>query len=192
MVRVCCVVNYKEMRKKKNNLEVRARNASWNLLEERLLNLDELGRFRHIENLFNLTEEHHLFLRASFGPVLEQATDHLLCEWGILLKKLDNTVGQLGVVERQALDLVQRQQDLDQKLLVFHLQRQGESIDNATHTHTQTSRNQHEKYIYTHTNCQFWLKDWLPPENLQKLADTVKVFRLINESASGEQYEGQN
>jgi hypothetical protein len=50
---------------------------------------------------------------------------------------------------------VQRQQDLDQKLLVFHLQRQGESIDNATHTHTQTSRNKHEKYIYTHTNCQF-------------------------------------
>ena len=148
MVRVCCVVNYKEMRKKKN-LEVRARNASWNLLEERLLNLDELGRFRHIENLFNLTEEHHLFLRASFGPVLEQATDHLLCEWGILLKKLDNTVGQLGVVERQALDLVQRQQDLDQKLLVFHLQRQGESIDNATHTHKRQETNM--KNTFTHT-----------------------------------------
>jgi len=35
------------------------------------------------------------------------------------------------MVERQALDLVQRQQDLDQKLLVLHLQRQGETVDDT-------------------------------------------------------------
>lgn len=112
-------------------LEVRARNASRNLFKKRFLDFDELGRFRHIENLFYLTEKHHFFLRASFGPVLEQATDHLLRERGILLKKLYDTIGQLGVVERQALDLVQRQQDLDQKLLVLQLQWQSEPINNA-------------------------------------------------------------
>jgi hypothetical protein len=60
------------------------------------------------------------------------------------------------VVERQALDLVQGQQDLDQKLLVFHLQRQGESIDNATHKRKVTNM---KKTLTHHANCQFWLED---------------------------------
>jgi len=56
-----------------------AGDTSWNLLEERLLDFDKLGRLRHIENLLNLAEEHDLFLWARFGPVLEQAPNHLFC-----------------------------------------------------------------------------------------------------------------
>jgi hypothetical protein len=51
---------------------------------------------------------------------------------------------------------VQGQQDLDQKLLVFHLQRQGESIDNATHKRKVTNM---KKTLTHHANCQFWLED---------------------------------
>ena len=54
----------------------------------------------------------NLFLRAGLGPVLEEAADDLLGQRRVLLEELDDAVGQLGVVQRQALDLVQRQQHL--------------------------------------------------------------------------------
>ena len=100
-----------------------AGNTTRYLLEERLLDLDELGRLRHVEDLLDLAEKHDLLLRARLGPVLEQAADHLLRQRRVLLQELDDAVGQLGVIQRQTLDLVQRQQHLDQELLVFGLQR---------------------------------------------------------------------
>ena len=130
---------------------MRAGHAARNLLEQRLLDLDELGGFSHVEDLLDLAEEHDLLLRARLGPVLEQAADHLLRQRRVLLQELDDAVGQLGVVQRQALDLVQRKQDLDQKLLVLHLERQGKAVDDAA-------------------------------EDLQQLAHSVKVLRLVDEA----------
>ena len=154
-----------------------AGNTTGNLLEEGLLDFDELRRFRHVEDLFDLAEEHDLLLRACLRPVLEQAADDLLRQGWILLQELDDAVGQLGVVERQALDLVQWQQDLDQKLLVLHLQRQGESVDNAGQLGKGPVSPLHQSQTLRH--------DLLPPKNLQQLAHTIKVFRLVNESVDG-------
>lgn len=41
-------------------LEVRAGDAGCDLFEERLLHPDELRRLDHIQDLFNLPQEHHL------------------------------------------------------------------------------------------------------------------------------------
>lgn len=41
-------------------LEVRAGDASGDLLEERLLDANELRRLDHVQDLLDLSEEHHL------------------------------------------------------------------------------------------------------------------------------------
>jgi hypothetical protein len=71
----------------------------------------------------------HLFLRARLWPVLEQPLDDLLREGGVLLQKLHYAVGELRVVERQASHLVQRDQHLDEELLVLGLEGQRKSVD---------------------------------------------------------------
>ena len=73
----------------------------------------------------------HLFLRARFGPELQQAFYDLFREVGVLFQELDHTVGQLGVVEAETADFVQRDEDLAQELLVLQLQGKGEAVDNA-------------------------------------------------------------
>ena len=73
----------------------------------------------------------YLLLWARLGPELQQAFDDLFSEGCIFLKDLDDTVGQLGVVEREAAHLVKRYQHLAQELFVFRLQRQGEAVDDA-------------------------------------------------------------
>lgn len=86
------------------HLEVWARDAGGDLLEERLLDPDELGRLDHVQDLLDLAQKHdleattrdssaqktrkrrpalrdvgaaHLLLRARFGPILEQPSDDL-------------------------------------------------------------------------------------------------------------------
>ena len=73
----------------------------------------------------------YLFLAACFWPVLEQSAADRLGERGVLLEELHHAVGQLRVVQREALDLVQRQQNLYQELLVLSLQRQRKTVDDA-------------------------------------------------------------
>lgn len=41
-------------------LEVRAGDASGNLFEQRLLDADELRRLDHVQDLLDLSKEHHL------------------------------------------------------------------------------------------------------------------------------------
>ena len=41
-------------------LEMRTRDTFSNLLEERLLDLDELGGLDHVQNLLDLAQKHHL------------------------------------------------------------------------------------------------------------------------------------
>ena len=91
---------------------MRAGDALGDLLEERLLNLDELSGLDHVENLLDLAQEHHLLLRAGLWPELEQSLDDLLGEGGVLLQELHHAVRQLRVVQRQTPNLVQRDQNL--------------------------------------------------------------------------------
>ena len=57
----------------------------------------------------------YLLLGASLWPELEQALDDLLGEGGVLLQELHHAVRQLRVVQRQAPNLVQRDQNLKRK-----------------------------------------------------------------------------
>ena len=62
---------------------------------------------------------------------MEGASAHWFCERGILLKKLDNAVGQLGMVAAQRLHLVERDEHTQQEHPVLLLQREGKPIDDA-------------------------------------------------------------
>lgn len=116
-----------------------------NLSEQWLLDFDKLRRIYDVKNLFNFSQEHDFLLRARFGPEFKQATDDRLRQSGILFEKLYNTVSQLCMVQWQAFDLVQRQQNLDQKLFVFGFKWQSKTIDyaeNRIHTHIRTELQQ--------------------------------------------------
>ena len=95
------------------HLEVRTGDALGQLSEQRHLHLLELCRLDDVEDLLQLVEKHDLLGAVDLGPEPEQTADDWLGEGGILLQKLDHTVGQLGVVDGQAAHLVQRQQDLE-------------------------------------------------------------------------------
>merc|ERR1711884_328402 len=97
------------------NLEVWAGNTFGNLFKQRFLDFDKLSRFDDIKYLLDLAQEHDLLLGAGLGPELEQPLDDLLGEGGVLLQELHHAVGQLGVVQRQAPNLVQRDQNLKKK-----------------------------------------------------------------------------
>ena len=87
---------------------MRTGNTARYLLEKRFLNFDKLGGLGDVEDLFDFAEEHDLLLGARLGPVLEQAADDFLRQRGVLLEKLNDAVGQLSVIQRQTLHLVQR------------------------------------------------------------------------------------
>lgn len=97
-------------------------NASRYLPKQRLLDPRELRRFYHVQHLLDLAEEHDLLLTARLRPVLQEAPDDRLRQRGVLLEELDYAVGELRVIQRQALDLVQRDEHLHQELLVLALQ----------------------------------------------------------------------
>ena len=56
---------------------------------------------------------------------------HWFCESGILLKKLNNAVSQLGMIAAQGLHLVQWDEHTQQEQSVLLLQREGKPIDDA-------------------------------------------------------------
>lgn len=111
------------------HLEVLATHAPRELGEERLHDLLEFGGLDDVEDLFNLVEEHDLLGRVDLGPVLEQAGDDLLREARVLLEELDDAVRELGVVQREALDLVQRDQAPCEERLVLVLERERKAVD---------------------------------------------------------------
>jgi hypothetical protein len=102
------------------------------LVEQGLLDLCKFGRIHDFENVFHFVQEHDLFGTVDLRPVSEQAQNDLLCEGGILLEELYDTVCQLRVIHAQALDLVQRYQDSGQEKLVLLLQWQSETIDDRS------------------------------------------------------------
>lgn len=59
------------------------------------------------------------------------AATHRLGEAGVLLQELHHTVGQLGVVADQRLDLVQRDEHSQKELFVLLLQRQSKPVDDT-------------------------------------------------------------
>jgi len=77
----------------------------------------------------------YLLLAACLGPELKQSSTNGFREGWILLEELHHAVGQLCVVQWQALDLVQWDQDFDQKLFVFNFQGQRKAIDDAATIH---------------------------------------------------------
>jgi hypothetical protein len=54
---------------------------------------------------------------------------YIFSQGRILLQKLDDTIGQLGVIHAQALHLVHGEKNASQEELMFLLERQGEAVD---------------------------------------------------------------
>lgn len=54
-------------------LEVRAGDTGCDLLEERLLDPDELGRLDHVQDLLDLAQKHHLDAKTRSGAVARLA-----------------------------------------------------------------------------------------------------------------------
>ena len=86
----------------------------------------------------------------------------MLCERGVLFEELDNAVGQLGVVKGEASNLVQGDQHLAQKLLMFGLQRQGEAVNDAAENFQK----------FTHAIKMFSFID--EPKNNKVILDTIR------------------
>lgn len=63
------------------------------LLEQWDLDFLEFCGIGDVQNFFDLVQEHHLLWRVDLGPVLEQPQHNFFGERGILLQKLDDTVG---------------------------------------------------------------------------------------------------
>ena len=101
------------------------------LVEQWHHHLLKLRRLNHVQDLFQLVKEHNLLGRVYLGPVPQQVQDDLLRQTGVLLQELDDAVGQLRVVNRQGLNLVQRHQNLQQEDLVLFFEWQGESVDDG-------------------------------------------------------------
>jgi hypothetical protein len=54
-----------------------AGNTPSNLCEQRSLDLNKLGWLNHVQNLFNLVQEHDLLGTVDLGPEPQQAMDNL-------------------------------------------------------------------------------------------------------------------
>ena len=105
-------------------------NTSRELLEERHDDLRELCRINHVENFFNFIEEHDFLRRVDLWPKLEQSEEHLLRETRVLLEELHHAIRELGMIERQALHLVQRDEHTSEEDFMLFLQWCSETIDN--------------------------------------------------------------
>ena len=102
---------------------MRTRDAFGELLEEWHHDLLELDGLDDVEYLLEFVEEHDLLGTVRLGPELEQAADDLLGETGILFEELDDAVGELRMIDAEQLGFVQRQEHLDEKVLVLVLER---------------------------------------------------------------------
>ena len=59
------------------NLEMRASDRFRELLEQRYLDLGELGRVHDLEDVFHLVQVHNLLRTVGLGPIAQQTKDHL-------------------------------------------------------------------------------------------------------------------
>ncbi len=114
------------------DLEVLAVDAALELLEEGHFDLDKLGRLDDVEDLFDLVEEHDFLGRVDLGPVAEEAEEDLLGERAVLLEELDDAVGELRMVEGEALDLVEWDEDAGEEGLVLLLERKRKAVDDGS------------------------------------------------------------
>lgn len=85
------------------HLEVGTGHALGELSEQRHLDLLELGRLDHVEDLLQLVEEHDLLGTVDLGPEPQETADDWLGEGGILLQELDHTVSQQEEMTRPRL-----------------------------------------------------------------------------------------
>jgi hypothetical protein len=112
-------------------LEVLTVDAPRQLLEQRFHDLLKLLRFHDVQNLFNLVEEHDLLGRVDLGPIPQETHHDLFRQRSVLFQELDDTVCELGMVERQRLGLVQGDEDPGEESLVFFLERECEPVDDG-------------------------------------------------------------
>mmetsp|Transcript_21723 Transcript_21723/g.59364 ORF Transcript_21723/g.59364 Transcript_21723/m.59364 type:complete len:270 (+) Transcript_21723:203-1012(+) len=113
-------------------LEVGAGDAERQAPEELLLHAVKLRRLRELERFLEHVEEEHLLGRDRQRPVAQHRRDYVVGQARVLLDVLCHAVGELLVEGRERLDLVQRNQRLDQEVLVLGLQGQSEAIDDAS------------------------------------------------------------
>lgn len=99
------------------------------LLEQRFHDFLKLLRFHDVQNLFDFIEEHDLLGRVDLGPIPQETHHDLFRQRGVLFQELDDTVGELRVVERQRLGLMQGNEDPRQESLVFLLERECEPVN---------------------------------------------------------------
>jgi hypothetical protein len=102
------------------------------LQEELNHDLLELDGLDDVQNLLDLVQEHDLLRRVDLGPIPQQPLDDVLSQTGILLEELNDAVGELRVVQRETLDLVEGNEDPSEERLVLFLEREGETVDDGT------------------------------------------------------------
>jgi hypothetical protein len=102
------------------------------LFEQRHHDLLELNWIDNIQNLLDFVEEHDLFGRVDFGPVLEQAKNNFFRKCRILFEELHNTVCQLRMVKSERFDLVKGYERASKECLMFFFQWQRETIDDGS------------------------------------------------------------
>ena len=114
------------------DLEMLRVDAPRQLLEQRHLNLHKLHRLNHVQNLLHLVQEHDLLRAVDLGPVSQQTEQDLLRKRRILLEELNDTVGELRMVEGEGFGFVQGDEDSGEEGFVFFFEREGESVDDGS------------------------------------------------------------
>mmetsp|Transcript_101351 Transcript_101351/g.205712 ORF Transcript_101351/g.205712 Transcript_101351/m.205712 type:complete len:292 (+) Transcript_101351:49-924(+) len=114
-----------------SHLEVGARDAAGETGEEDVLHAVELGRLSQLQGLLQLVQEEHLLSRDGHRPIAQHRSDDVVGQPRVLLNVLGHAVGELLVERCEGLDLVQRDQSLDQEVLVLILEGQSEAVDDA-------------------------------------------------------------
>mmetsp|Transcript_35887 Transcript_35887/g.61224 ORF Transcript_35887/g.61224 Transcript_35887/m.61224 type:complete len:261 (-) Transcript_35887:642-1424(-) len=122
-----------------DNLEMIRVKASCKIGEESLADLVELVSSKQLKDFLQFIEEEHLFARARPGPAFEESIKDGCGSISILLNILNDTVGQLLVVQSYTLGLVEGDQCTDQELQVLLLQRNGKSINDGAQNFKQFS-----------------------------------------------------
>ena len=114
------------------DLEVLRVDAPRELLEQRHLDLLELDRLDHVQDLLYLVQVHDLLRTVDLGPVSKQTEENLLREGRVLLEELDDAVGELRMVESEGFGFVERDESSSEEGLVFFLERESESVDDGS------------------------------------------------------------
>mmetsp|Transcript_26440 Transcript_26440/g.55551 ORF Transcript_26440/g.55551 Transcript_26440/m.55551 type:complete len:418 (-) Transcript_26440:520-1773(-) len=111
------------------HLEVGAAYAARHLLEKARHHLCELWELNHLQDLLDLVQEEHLLGRVRARPEVEDGLEDRVGKLGVLFDELRHAVGELLVVHAHEAHLVERQQGLEEELLVLVLERQRKAVD---------------------------------------------------------------